>query len=253
MTKAVASAQLRRGREAFTDERASDLPPSMLRSLAFIAQRRGLQLDVSRLMQDNMLANERVDVPTLLHCARKAGLKAKRVKLDWGQLTRLRKALPALIVLKHGVAMVIVGVDADGPAPSVHLQDPNADEGLLLSLDRARLEDVWDGDVILVRRNFDLLDEEQPFSLGFIAATVLKERRLMRDLAVSAMVLSLFALAPILFWRLLSDRVRILRQHEHVHCALLVHGPGYRFRDGVRLSALLHAADHHRARRHAAF
>jgi subfamily B ATP-binding cassette protein HlyB/CyaB len=36
---------------------------------------------------------------------------------------------------------------------------------------------------------------------------MLRERRLVRDLCISAFILSLFALAPILFWRILSDKV----------------------------------------------
>ena len=58
-----------------------------------------------------------------------------------------------------------------------------------------------------MRRNYDLTDEEQPFSLGLIAGLIMRERRSVRDLAICAMALSLFALAPILFWRLLSDKV----------------------------------------------
>ena len=38
-------------------------------------------------------------------------------------------------------------------------------------------------------------------------ALVMRERRVVRDLVICAMALSLFALAPIIFWRLLADKV----------------------------------------------
>ena len=74
-------------------------------------------------------------------------------------------------------------------------------------IDRPSFEEGWTGEVALLRRNYDLTDEEQPFSLSLIAALIMRERRCVRDLAICAMALSLFALAPIIFWRLLSDKV----------------------------------------------
>ena len=60
-------------------------------------------------------------------------------------------------------------------------------------MDRTRFEEAWTRDVVLLRRNYDLNDEEQPFSLGLIAALILRERRSVRDLTICAMALSLFA------------------------------------------------------------
>jgi len=65
----------------------------------------------------------------------------------------------------------------------------------------------WAGDVILLKRDYRLCDEDQPFGLGLIIAQLLRDRRIARDLAVAAMVLSILALGPIMFWRLLIDRV----------------------------------------------
>ena len=87
------------------------------------------------------------------------------------------------------------------------LRDPKAGEDAKLVVDRIRFEEAWTREVVLLRRNYDLADEEQPFSLGLIAGLILRERRIVRDLAICAMALSLFALAPIVFWRLLSDKV----------------------------------------------
>ncbi|MBV9289952.1 MAG: peptidase domain-containing ABC transporter, partial [Hyphomicrobiales bacterium] len=42
---------------------------------------------------------------------------------------------------------------------------------------------------------------------GLIAGLILRERRIVRDVVICALSMSLFALAPIVFWRLLSDKV----------------------------------------------
>ncbi len=89
----------------------------------------------------------------------------------------------------------------------VVLQDPNADDDALLVIDRVRFEEVWTGEVILIKRNYDIAEQERPFSLGLVTALVFRERRIARDVAICAIILGFLALAPVIFWRLMSDRV----------------------------------------------
>ena len=68
---------------------------------------------------------------------------------------------------------------------------------------------LWDGPATssCIKRDYRLRDEDQPFGLRLIAAQLFRDRRLARDIGVAAIVLSLLALGPIMFWRLLIDRV----------------------------------------------
>ncbi len=178
-----------------------------LACLAFIARRHGLHLSVDQLIQDNSLIADGVSTADVLRCAHNAGLKAKTATLDWEGLSHLKKALPVIVTLKSGASMVLVSLDPGSEIPTAIFQDPAAEDGVLLRIDRIRLEDAWGGEVILLRRNYDLADEEQPFGFRLIASLIFRERRLVRDLMIAAAALSLFALAPIIFWRLLSDKV----------------------------------------------
>ena len=117
------------------------------------------------------------------------------------------RRLPAIVRLKNGANLVLIRVQHDVENAIVVLRDPKAAEDALLTIDRICFEGAWTGEVVLLRRNYDIVDEEQPFSFGLITTLIFRERRLVRDLVISAMALSLFALAPIMFWRLLSDKV----------------------------------------------
>ena len=181
--------------------------PSALACLVRVARQHGMHLSVSQLMHDNVLASREVTTTDLLKCAQSAGLKAKALKLNWNGLADLGKALPAIVRLKHGPSMVLQRVDAAADVPRVVLFDPLADDDTELVIDRVRFEDVWSGEVVLVKRNYDLADESQPFSLGLIVALIFRERRIVRDVAICAMVLGILGLTPIMFWRLMSDKV----------------------------------------------
>ena len=187
---------------------------SALACLVIVARRKGLQLSVTQLIHDNVLPGPNVNIAQLLKCAHAAGLKASLARMTWDGLSRLEKAIPAIVTLKGGSSMVLLSVSAGPDGSRVVLQDPNAADDAVLVLDRLRFEDAWTGDVILVKRDYDITDEKQPFSIAFVAGLVFRERWLVRDVAICAIVLSFLALSPIIFWRLLSDKVIYFRAYN---------------------------------------
>ncbi|MGJ5206480.1 peptidase domain-containing ABC transporter [Bradyrhizobium sp. HKCCYLR20261] len=181
--------------------------PTGLAALVIVARQHGLHLTVSQLIHDNVLSGAEVTTAEIVKSANNSGMTAKVVKLDWDGLSHLKKALPAIVRLKDGSSMVLLRLEGDENNPRVVLRDPNVDDDTLLVIDRLRLEDVWTGDVVLVKRDYEISDETQPFSLGLITALIFRERRMARDIAVSAIVLGFLGLAPIMFWRLMSEKV----------------------------------------------
>src|SRR6201991_3706637 len=194
--------------QAVAENTYSDLvPPSALGCLIIVARQHGLHLTSTQLIKDNLLNDQEVTLDQLVRCAEKADMRAKLVSLDWGGLSHLKKALPAIVRLRNGSHMVLLRVEGDANNGRIVLRDPNAAEDALLVIDQPRFEDIWSGDVVLVKRNYEISDESQPFSFGLVAALIFRERRIARDIALSAIVLGFLALAPIMFWRLMSDKV----------------------------------------------
>lgn len=181
--------------------------PSGLGALVIIARHHGLDLTVSQLVHDNLLSGEEVTAAEIVRCANNSGLRSKLVRLKWDGLFHLKKALPAIVRLKDGTSMVLLRLEGDENSVRVFLRDPNAAADALLVIDRLRFESVWTGEVILARREYDLTDEKQPFSIRLIAAMIFREHSIVRDVAISAVILGFLSLGPIMFWRLMSDTV----------------------------------------------
>ncbi len=180
---------------------------SLLDALAIVARYRGLHLNLPELVRDYRLGSGEPSPDRLLQIARGSGLRAMLVNLHWDDLMRMGASVPAILLLNNGRAMVLLRGSREAKPPNILVQDPNAGEDTLLTLDEPRLAAAWSGKVILVKRDYRIRDEDQPFGIGYIAAQLLRDRRIARDIAVSAVVLSLLALSPIIFWRLLIDRV----------------------------------------------
>ena len=212
--------------QAVASQPPASKEPTGLGCLVIVARHHGMHLTVSQLIRDNVLTGDEVSSPQIVHCARLVGLKAKEVQLDWDGLAHLKKALPVIARLKSGQCMVVLRVEGEAETDSfrVVLQDPNAHEDAPLVIDRIRFEEAWTGDIILVKRNYDITDETQPFGFGFIIGLIFRERWMVRDVAICALVLGFISLTPILFWRVLTDKVLYFKAFDtfYVICLVMV-------------------------------
>jgi len=179
---------------------------SALACLVFVARRHGVHISVDQLRHDNVLPRGALADAAIVKCAEGAGLKSSAVRLPGREgLRRLAKALPAIARLNNGACVVILRVDTEGERQRVVLQDPDREDPITVDTDR--FASAWQGEAILVKRNYEIADEEQPFGLRLVAALIFREKWIVRDVAISALVLGFLALTPIMFWRLLSDKV----------------------------------------------
>lgn len=180
---------------------------SILPCLVQIARHHSITLTVKQLIRDHQLISEEITRENILACAHEAGLRTTFVRLNWAGLAKLGKAFPVIVRLRNGAAMILDSVDDNVQLPCVHLRDPSIAGESKLILDQTRFEDSWTGEVILLKRDYELQDESKPFSFSLIATLVFRERRIARDVTICAVMMSLLALSPILFYRLLMDRV----------------------------------------------
>ncbi len=48
--------------------------------------------------------------------------------------------------------------------------------------DQPRFEDIWSGDVVMAKRDYEISDEEPAIQLRTVTALLLRERRILRGL-----------------------------------------------------------------------
>jgi len=179
-----------------------------IHALVIIAAHHGLHLSVDRIARDNALDGEEPSPGALVEIAQNNGLTARVARLRWPQLFKLGRALPLSLRMRDGRSMVLVGVNKEG-TPSVVLRDPTSPDGACVVVDKVRLETVWNGDVLFVKRRYRLSDAERPFGISWLAGQMLRERRIFRDIGIAAVLMSLFALFPPLMFMTIVDRVLV--------------------------------------------
>jgi ATP-binding cassette, subfamily B, bacterial HlyB/CyaB len=181
----------------------------LLDAFIIVARHRGVHLSREQILRDHQLKSPEISVPQVLRIARKAGLRGSSARLRWRDLFKMGTALPAIVMLRNGSAMVLLGArpGRGGQPDVVVLLDPAGDEDAPLTLDEVRFTAAWNGEIVLIKRDYRLRDEDRPFGMGWIIGQLLRDRRMTRDLMICATLLAVLALTPIAFWRIMIDRV----------------------------------------------
>jgi len=185
---------------------------SGLACLAAIARFHGLELSEPHLLQVASPGPDgRVTPAILVQTAHKVGLSAKLITLSWGRLGRLGQALPAILVLRNGGAVILSGIkEAEGKTEAV-VRDLHAPQLGFQFWDQGKLEEQWGGQVILIKRKYALSDASQPFGLKWFIPEFLRQRRAFSDVVIAALTLHVLALATPIFFQLMIDRVVVHR------------------------------------------
>ena len=191
-------------------------PPQPNRSglacLAAVARFHGLELSEPYLRHVASPGPDGRLTPALLvQATQKVGLTAKLVKFSWKRLNQLGQTLPAILILRSGEAVILSGIrEAEGKIEAV-IRDLHASQLGFQFWNRDKLEEQWDGQVILIKRKYALSDASQPFGFRWFVPEFMRQRRALSDVVVAALSLHVLALATPIFFQLTIDRVVVHR------------------------------------------
>jgi ATP-binding cassette subfamily B protein len=170
---------------------------------SIVAREHKLELTQDRLRHEYNLGNEEIPGEILLRMSKDFGLKAKLLHLDWQGLVSLHKAYPAIARLASGRHVVVAGVAGkDGSELSIACYDPlHGTGGGHLRLSRQEFEQIWDGEICVLKRVYKLSDESQPFSLRWFIPEILKQKTAFIDIALAVLFINVIALVTLFFFR----------------------------------------------------
>ena len=182
-----------------------------LRAFVHIAARTGIETTEDELRRAYALVQDEIPVDTLAGMARELGVHLHPVQIEWQSITQLRGAFPAMLMLRDGTFLIAEGLVEDTPQGTVLLaRDAGAgSDDVDIALDQQRFERLCTGDVILAKRQFQITDTAQPFSMRWIVSQLLLERTLLRDIAIASIITTIFSLFPPVLSMIVLDRVMV--------------------------------------------
>ncbi|WP_238295966.1 peptidase domain-containing ABC transporter [Methylobacterium soli] len=182
---------------------ASISTQSRLRAVTAVAHHYGTELDHLEFRSDR---NEIVPSPaSLVAWVRGAGLWAKATRVRWRQLLRLEEGAPVVLLLANGGAALLTGRNLEKGV--AFIANPLTPEQAPIAVDELRLSQVWQGDVLLIRRERRTTLDEAPFSFSWLMQLVLRERRNLREVLVASLSMSVLQILPPFLTMAAIDRV----------------------------------------------
>jgi ATP-binding cassette subfamily B protein len=176
-------------------------------ALVRVAKHHGLEFRAEELVRAHPFEGREPAPPRLRKIAEGAGLRARLLTIQRGELVSLAESVPAILLLTDGRAVVLEQVQQEGGVCRALVEDPSADAAASALLDETRLFEFWSGEVLLVQRRFSITDENKPFGVPWLIGQLVKERRLVRDIAIAAFFMSVLSLLPVMLMMIMIDRV----------------------------------------------
>jgi ATP-binding cassette subfamily B protein len=181
-----------------------------LAALVSVAGKHGVDLTLEALRSSYVNADAGMESAMLAAIAHDAGLEARIVHPKWRELPRLANVLPAVIRLKDGGAAVLKAVIVNPQIGQVVLlESPGDSQEGEVAIDESHLSELWNGELILIKKRHNMGDEDQPFGLPWLVGQVLREKRLFREIAIASIINTFFALAPFFVVMIVVDRVLV--------------------------------------------
>ena len=178
-----------------------------LLALVRAAHELGIDLDANQLARAHPFDGDEPSPALLRQIAVKVGLTATSMRIKQGELSRLEERLPAIMLLDDGSCALMVKLSRNGAAHCALIEDLRSTDRWSVLVDEPRLLENWSGELIVLRRSWRVTDEKQPFGFKWFLGQLVMEKRNVRDICIAAFTLGILALAPVVAFILLLDRV----------------------------------------------
>lgn len=181
-----------------------------LHAVVYIARRLGIDLSYEELRRRYALPPSEPEPRMIIAIARDFGLDARLVRVKFKDLPRLSRSMPAMLRIEGGRALIVENAKEHPTHGLVALlRDPALPDGPQTPVDESKLSSMWQGEVLLFKRRQEQEggDLHEHFGLAYLLRLVLRERRLFADVAIGALVNTLFALAPPFIIMITANRV----------------------------------------------
>jgi ATP-binding cassette subfamily B protein len=192
-------------------QRDAKRPPGRISTgvaaLVSVAKHFGLDFQEDELIRAHPFEGAEPSPPLLRKMAEGAGMRARLLTIQRGELSSLAGSVPAILLLSDGRAVVLERVQQEGEICRALVEDPSADDEVSALLDEARLFEFWRGDALLLARKWKVTDEDKPFGLPWLIGQVVQEKKLVRDIAIAAFFMSVLSLFPVMLMMVMIDRV----------------------------------------------
>ncbi|MBF0125988.1 MAG: peptidase domain-containing ABC transporter [Magnetococcales bacterium] len=178
---------------------------SALRSLFLVCRHHGVDVTPEQLLG----AQEADIVGSVLRLMHETGLKGMVVvNRKWKDLVSMGSAYPVMAEKKSGHWVIVSSVSQNAEGVEVAtVMDPQTEQSGPSLMQRKQFEALWNGRLVLCKRDYEAETRTQPFGLRWFLPEILKQGKLLRNVGIAVIISSFISMATPLFFNTMIDKV----------------------------------------------
>ncbi len=192
---------------------AADGKGTAYHCMAAIAANAGVSLNFDELRYLHPLRGDEPSEYEIARIAAENRFRVKRVRVKPSDMDRLGAALPAMFRKKDGTYAVLCGCRIGAESLRTYLVwDPverKTTAGNVRECSQEEFDEVFCGQLTLLRRRYSIASEDQPFSLRWFFPEFLRQKSYFLQIIAAVLALSVLAFVIPLFFQIVVDKVLV--------------------------------------------
>jgi len=178
------------------------------KSLILVARQLGIHIGPNDIPERFKNDERELSIKEMCELAHSFNLKAKSTKITDNELLKLLSKKQQILRLKNGryiIALRVIGSKDDDK--SILFLDTGVTTPKPQQVSIEELKKGWDGQVILLKAKLKAFEEQSELKLSWLIGESLRNKSVMVQVIIVALILNIFAVIPAVFMMLVLDKV----------------------------------------------
>ena len=178
------------------------------KSLILVARQLGVHIGPNDIPERFKIDERELSLKEMCELANSFSLKAKSTKINDDELIKLLSKKQQILRLKNGRYVIALRViDSKEDDKSILFLDTGVTTPKPQQITIKELQKGWDGQVILLKAKLKAFEEQSELKLSWLIGESLRNKSVMVQVIIVALILNIFAVVPAVFMMLVLDKV----------------------------------------------
>ena len=178
------------------------------KSLILVARQLGVHIGANDIPEKFKIEDRELTPKEMCELARSFDIKAKNTSVDEDELTKLLLKKQQILRLKNGRYIIALRIiTSDDEEKSILCLDAGVSNPKPQQISLKELKKGWDGQIILLKPKLKMFEETSELKIGWLFGEAFRNKSVMVQVIIVALILNIFAVVPAVFMMLVLDKV----------------------------------------------
>ena len=178
------------------------------KSLILVARQLGVHIGANDIPEKFKIEDRELTPKEMCELARSFDIKARNTSVDEDELTKLLLKKQQILRLKNGRYIIALRIiTSDDEEKSILCLDAGVSNPKPQQISLKELKKGWDGQIILLKPKLKMFEETSELKIGWLFGEAFRNKSVMVQVIIVALILNIFAVVPAVFMMLVLDKV----------------------------------------------